>query len=365
MAEGALRLLVAGCSWPLETFLERLFEGLASQGIDVTIATAATPDVDWLRRSGIKWLRAPGWDGPWLFRAFRLVRMSLRAAAASRRDVGLLKPYVGALPSGAPRVRAWYRLLPLTGRRSDVLYFPWNAAAIDYLGLYDLGIPVLVSCRGSQMNIGPHDPERKELREGLRVTLSRAAAVHCVCRAIQTEAAAYGLDPARSRVIHPAVDPERFAPNAVPPRRRVPRVIAVGALSWKKGFEYAIRAIHLARIGGIDMELEIVGEGPDRQRLLFGIEDLSLSGRVRLLGRLVPDRVRDREAVTDGVEGFVVPVRDVRRMADALARLAGDPGLRTRMGAAARARILGEFALANQVRAFAELLEEVQACPRA
>lgn len=46
-----------------------------------------------------------------------------------------------------------------------------------------------------------------------------------------------------------------------------------------------------------------------------------------------------RQLVTDGVEGFVLPLAEPRAYADALRRLAADPALRARMGAAARARV--------------------------
>jgi colanic acid/amylovoran biosynthesis glycosyltransferase len=405
MADKPLRLLVVGCSWPPETFLQRLFEGLAGEGVDVTIASAAAPDEGWLRTSAVKWLHAPAWGGAIPRRLFRLGAMAFRAVAVGRRDVRLLGPHVAALPGVVPQLLAWYRLLPLAGRSADVIYFPWNSSAISYDALYDLEVPVLLSCRGSQVNIGPHDPDRADLRDGLRTSFSRAAAVHCVSRAIEAEAKAYGLDPAKSRVIHPAVDPDKFFPRvaarAVAGRRRV---IAVGNLSWRKGFEYALRAIRLARDAGSDLELEIVGEGVDRQRLLFGIQDLGLSGCVRLTGQLPADGVRERlrnadlfllssvseglsnavleamatglpivttdcggmrEAVTDGVGGFLVPTRDVRQMAAALGRLAGDAELRARMGAAARLRVLKDFTLEKQVQSFSNLLEEVRNCRRA
>ncbi|MGH9580529.1 MAG: glycosyltransferase family protein [Terriglobales bacterium] len=54
-------------------------------------------------------------------------------------------------------------------------------------------------------------------------------------------------------------------------------------------------------------------------------------------------------AVNDGVEGFVVAVRDGQAMAAALEKLARSPGLRARMGAAARERVLREFTLETQV----------------
>ena len=45
-----------------------------------------------------------------------------------------------------------------------------------------------------------------------------------------------------------------------------------------------------------------------------------------------------RELLTDGVDALLVPPGDPDALADALRRLAADPGLRARLGAAARAR---------------------------
>lgn len=50
-----------------------------------------------------------------------------------------------------------------------------------------------------------------------------------------------------------------------------------------------------------------------------------------------------REVVRNGVEGILVPPRDPRALTGALLRLLRDPGLRARLGAAARARALERF----------------------
>lgn len=50
-----------------------------------------------------------------------------------------------------------------------------------------------------------------------------------------------------------------------------------------------------------------------------------------------------REVVTDGVDGLLVPVRDGKALARAIARLHDDPALCYRLGAAARAKALAEF----------------------
>lgn len=49
------------------------------------------------------------------------------------------------------------------------------------------------------------------------------------------------------------------------------------------------------------------------------------------------------EAVSDGVEGFLVPPGDVAALADRLERLLSEPGLARRMGEAARRKVEGSF----------------------
>jgi glycosyltransferase involved in cell wall biosynthesis len=50
-----------------------------------------------------------------------------------------------------------------------------------------------------------------------------------------------------------------------------------------------------------------------------------------------------REVVDDGINGFLVPVKDSKALAEAMIRLIQDPALRERMGKAGRAKIEQEF----------------------
>jgi colanic acid/amylovoran biosynthesis glycosyltransferase len=279
------------------------------------------------------------------------------------------------------------------------MYFPWNASAVSFLPVFNLGIPVIISCRGSHVTVTPHNPAKLYMREGLRKTFELAAAVHCVSEATFNEAAEYGLKPSKSRIIRPAVDPEFFAPlTGEKPKSEVLKVISTGSLVWRKGYVDALIAIRRLVDSGIKVQYEIIGDGEDQQAIIFSIQDLSLQDHVVLRGKLSADEIRKRlqdadvflltsltegisnavlegmscglpvvttesggmrEAVTNGVEGYVVPVMDPVSVANALEQLGRDPGLRLKMGSAARARVLKDFTLAHQINQFRYLCMEV------
>ena len=91
-----------------------------------------------------------------------------------------------------------------------------------------------------------------------------------------------GVQPARTEVVEPGIDVERFAAG---PARAAERhvIVSPGRLVWEKGHYDVIRA--LGCLGG-DARLVIIGAGPERTRLLRYADDLGLGGRVEI--RTVP-----------------------------------------------------------------------------
>jgi colanic acid/amylovoran biosynthesis glycosyltransferase len=372
--------------------------GLARRGAQITLAVPRRPDARWTPIPNVQLLVTPGWSGS---AARRLWRVGRRAGAAVLRSPAETRRMIAAakMPgSGSRSVERLYRWLPFAGRDWDVLYFPWNATAVAYLPLMDSG-PTVVSCRGTQVNVSPHNPRRAALREGLPVTFGKAAAVHCVSAAIRDEAALYGLDVNKATVIRPAVDPDTFRPASSPrPADGLFHIISTGDVIWRKGYEYALAAVRLLVDRGVPAHFEIIGSGVENQRLLYTIQDLGLNEHVTWHGQLAPAAVLARlqsadvcllsslsegianvvlegmacglpvvttdvggmrEAVTDGVEGFLVPARDPSATAEALATLWRRPDLRAGMGAAGRARIERDFRLDDQVDAFLNLFRSV------
>ena len=393
----SLRVLIVGVDWPPETFLWRLIRGLAAAGMHLTLAVPESP------RNAQPF---PNCDllvtGGWSETAFRRVWRSggRLAGALSRSPLDVRRTFAAAVAAGAGSggPERLFRWLPFAGRAWDVIYFPWNLTAISHLPLMDRA-PSVVSCRGAQINVAPYNWKRAGLRQGLMTTFERSAAVHCVSEAIREEATRFGLDRAKAVVIRPGVDPSYFRPRPNGHLQTGPlRVITTGTIMWRKGYEYALTAVRMLLDRGLPVRFDVIGDGPEVQRLLYTVNDLRLADHVFWHGRLSPAEVRARlqaadvfllsslsegisnavleamacglpvvttaaggmaEAVTDGVEGFVVPGRDPESIAVALRELDRRPEQRISMGVAGRERVQRDFRLEGQVESFVRLFQEV------
>jgi glycosyltransferase involved in cell wall biosynthesis len=397
-ATSPLSVLFVGVKWPPETFLSRLISGLARRDVRVTLALPQQPDASWRAIPNVEIIVTGSWSGS---AARRLWRTGGWLVGAARRSMSETRRFCAAARTTRPGVRSierLYRWLPFAGRDWDVIYFPWNETAITYRPLLDKS-PSIISCRGAQINVSPHNLRRPTLREGLKETFNKATAVHCVSEAIRAEAAQYGLDESKAVVIHPAVDPDVFRPAGASHSSGVSfRVISTGSVTWRKGYEYALSAVRLLVDRGAPVRYDIIGDGDETQRLLYTIHDLDLTEYVHWHGCLESVEVVTRlqaadvflltslsegisnavleamacglpvvttdvggmpEAVDDGVEGFLIPAGDPQAAADALGELWRRPELGRRMGAAGRARIQRDFRLDDQVDAFVQLFRSV------
>jgi colanic acid/amylovoran biosynthesis glycosyltransferase len=413
-----IRLLEVGLAGPPETYLVWKLEGLAERGFEVVVASPAARSRHWSQLRGVRLVPVPRWDEPRLRRAvgglwdgsllalgdLKRSRRLLRSLAAQRGRNGR-----GSLTGLVGGMRDFARLARLA---PDVVHFEWETAAIRHLPLFDVWrCPVVVSCHGAGINVYPVSRREARLVAGLREIFERADAVHCVSEALAVEASRYGLDRAKVALIRPAVDPAFFSPSA--PRTvdaETFQIVGAGLLRWLKGWEYGLEAVARAVERGVPVHLDLLGDDPDptvgeegeSERLLHTVADLSLDGRVRLHGAVSSRAVRDalrsadvllhpslsegiptvvleamacgvpvvvtdcggvREAVREGVDGFVVPPRDPEALANALAALWADPRLRERMGAAGRERVSSSFTLRSQLDEYAGLYQRLLAGP--
>ena len=204
-----------------------------------------------------------------------------------------------------------------------------------------------------------------------RAELAEADAILAPSTYVRDTLTARGVPEARIAVIPYGVDVARFRPREAPRDGGGRfRLLFVGHLSARKGIHYALEAMR--RLGRADLELVAVGRmiapaaafAPHaaRFRHVPAVPFHEVAALFRDADAFVFPSLHEGSAfvtyealasglpvittpsagsvVRDGVEGYVVPIRDADALAERIAKLADDPELRARMAAAARARAL-------------------------
>ncbi|MDR2406744.1 MAG: glycosyltransferase [Bacteroidales bacterium] len=166
----------------------------------------------------------------------------------------------------------------------------------------------------------------------------------------------------------------------------------VKTLAPKYGIDVLIKAFRLVMDNNPNkkLRLEIVGEGPDKEKLQQLTKDLNISEHVVFKGRIenhllpviynsvsvsvsvsdsesfgvvaveamacecpvvVSDADGFTEVVADGETGFIVPKRDIIETAAAIQKFIDDPSLRSKMGSKGRQRVEQLYNWKNNVDA--------------
>jgi colanic acid/amylovoran biosynthesis glycosyltransferase len=380
-----------------QSFLENYVHALTELGADVCVVASASSDHVSAppSRAGdtgsIEIVEAP-WSnarGKKIVTLFEALGGGLRH---HRRElVALIESLRRRHGVGRAFLRQLYVLAPVLSRPVDVVHVGWLTAAThstDLLAVLDA--PIVVSCHGSDLHIDPLLGDR--YRTPLAEVFGRVDLVHCVSHELAREAVALGLDPAKAFVCSWGVDTHTFRPapdaRATGSRRAdgdgALRVVSVSRLHWVKGYEFALQALALVRRSGVEIDYTIIGQADDKGLLsvLATARDLGLESHVHVRGTRSPAEIVEtlrsadvfllaslseglstatleamavglpvvvtdvggmREAVTDGVDGFVVPPRDPAAIAAALVELAGDRELRRSMGEQGRRRAVADF----------------------
>ena len=208
----------------------------------------------------------------------------------------------------------------------------------------------------------------------------------------------FGFRPDRIHRVYNGLDLDLFPYD--PPIMRSRKIVAIGRLIEKKGFDHLIDACKLLRDAGCAFECRIIGMGPEEEGLLKRIEERDLGTHVSLLGPLAQHDVRrelkqaavlaapcvigndgDRdgvpttliEAMALGVPcvttdvtgipelvkheetGLAVPQRDPKALADAITILLDRSGERMKLSIAGREHVEDLFDVRKSTRELREI----------
>ncbi len=332
--------------------------GLAARGHDSHVVGPRTPRTAAAVAAGVTWHELD-------VRSKR----DLRGAAAAARRLADLRPDVVHLQD---RRAGWLgrALAPALRRRARAVGIVYTLHGVAD-GLSDLVAGnVRAGERRRRDRLYYLTGERLVTRwGGSRVVVPSAAVAQYAVDHV-------GLPAGIVDVVPNGVDPGRYAEGA--PARVRPRAVWVGTLAPVKRPGLLLDVV--AEVPEVD--LQVLGAGPLRAEVEARSERADVAGRVELVGQVVdpapfltaadlfvltsaaencPLALLEAmasglpvvgtsvggvpEVVRDGVDGLLCPADDGSAIADAVRRLAADPGLRTRMGRRARQRVLDRYTL--------------------
>ncbi len=345
-----------------------LATGLAERGIRtrVLVMFGGGPYEDVLRAEGVPvvHLRFPRMRAPGL---------TLDGTTGLRRAARGARLAIGAVRRLPLAVAAVLRLVTeLRRERTDVLHaFLLYSCLVASVAGPLARVPALVSGR---RGLARGACERRTvlalIRAANRVTdlvIANAEAVAADARRVE------GLAPAKIVTVYNGIPEQAFVPVPVPdadPVAQAPVILCVANLIRYKGHHHLLRAVAMLRERDIDCTLMLAGDGPERERLELMAAELAVDARflgrrtdiAALLARadvcvlpsltegmsnavmeamaagkavVATDVGGTGELLRDG-RGVLVPPHDPQALAQAIARVLGDPEFAAALGSKAR-----------------------------
>ena len=382
------RLAYLFSRWPVlsQTFVDNEMLALQAAGWEVSVA-AINPPVQNLRHARLDGLR-----GPVLHNPPPAGRRALewRAREGGRWPQAMVDDFAARFGGGdeaAKRCRnALYfaDLLPELGIEHLHLHFA-NQATYSALFLQHLsGIGFSFTPQAQDFLVDLRSPEL--LREMARAARFIVAPCDDALRALAERCPD---SEARMVRIYNGIDPAGYATARPPARPGSLRVVSVGRLIEFKGFHHLLAAVARARDAGVRVDLDLMGDGPWRDRLVAQAEALGIMDRVTFHGNvqlqqmkatfaeadafalacivdpagasdMLPTVITEAmlsalpvvssriagipEQVAHGETGLLTAPGDEAALTEALVAMATDPERARRMGAAGRARAEAHFA---------------------
>ena len=416
-----------------ETFILRQIAGLVAMGHDVRIyaeyaceSGAQHPDVkkyDLLGRatylgvpseSGLYELPIrPVWGAVWpadtgerVSNAYRLWRCLPKALKCLTHHPRLTHEVLSTHYYGyqAASLSALYRLSALAAEdtRFDVLHAHFGPVGRSFRFARRLWhAPLVVSFHGYDFSTWP-------LREGPQAYASlfeEADVITVHSDYADRRLRSLGCPPRLLRRLESGIDMDEFSFRVRhPPTDRAIRLLTVGRLVEKKGIEFSVRAVVQLLQEGYDLQYEIIGDGPLRNKLAQLTSELGASSRITFAGAKDNGYVRERmeesdlfllasvtaadgdtegapvslleaqacgipvvstrhagipEIVVENQSGYLVPERDAEALATALRKLVINGHLWPSMGMGGRALVEERHNLSRLNQRLVHIYEEV------
>jgi glycosyltransferase involved in cell wall biosynthesis len=180
----------------------------------------------------------------------------------------------------------------------DAHYFYPDGVAAILLGRH-FGKPVVITARGTDVNL---IPRYRLPRAMIRWAARHADGIIAVARALKDDLVRVGVPAGRIEVLRNGVDLQLFQPIEREAGRRKLEVsrttlLSVGHLIPRKAHHLVIQAMRWLP----EMNLIVIGDGPERKALNALAREAGVGDRVRFVGALAQEELRNYYGAADAL----------------------------------------------------------------
>jgi colanic acid/amylovoran biosynthesis glycosyltransferase len=334
---------------PSTTFIERLIEGLSNDGFKIFLFGLQKERVSYAKNVSFF-----SYSNKWN-KLYILLKYSFLLSVFRSKEKKKLDEIIYNKKRNIKLCKVKY--YPVLYHKPDIFHLQWAKSLQDWVWVRDFGIKLILSLRGTHITISPIADEK--LAEQYRALFPKVDGFHAVSKSIQKQAEEYGAETTKIKVVYSGLNLKElpFVENKI--KNSTLKILSIGRSHWVKGYTDALDACALLKKENFDFQYSIIGVGSDEE-LIFQKSQLLLENEVifkksmpfkeiitemqqadilllssleegianvvleaMALGTMVLSTNCGgiEEVITDGENGFIVPVRNPKAIAEKIKKI--------------------------------------------
>jgi colanic acid/amylovoran biosynthesis glycosyltransferase len=292
-----------------------------------------------------------------------------------------------------------FLLAQINSINPTIVHFQFSGIALAYLNILPLiKVRKIVSCRGTAENVTLL--ENDERKRSLQKAFIYVDAIHCLSEHLKQTILPYCNKKEKIFINYPSINTNLFKRNSIYRNNECIIILSVGRLTFQKGFFYGLLAVKELKQNYNNFKWLIIGDGEQKEELLFHIQQMQLHQQIVLLGAKSNSEVKGylekadiflfpsvtegmgnvaleamsmqlpvvatksggiQEIIEHGKNGLLAEVYDTKQLSNYLDRLMKDFKLRKSIGEAARNTIILKCNLTHQTNVFEKMYQSTVA----
>jgi glycosyltransferase involved in cell wall biosynthesis len=335
---------------PSTTFIERMIDGLASNGFKVALFGLQLKKGNYPKSVSV-YSYSSQFSKLFILLKYSLLLSLFKAADKKKLDAIIAKKSTNAI---LHKVKYY----PVLYHKPDVFHLQWAKSLEDWIWLQEFGVKIILSLRGTHITISPI--ANKTLASKYKQLFPKVDGFHAVSNSIIKEALQYGANSAKTKVIYSGLNPVKMPFEINMNENKPLQILSIGRSNWVKGYTYALEACSLLKKDNFNFQYTIIGANTDEE-LLFQRAQLELENQVVFEKSIPFEKIINKihqadilllssveegianvvleamalgtlvistncggmdEVILDEQNGFLVPIRNPKAMADKIKSIA-------------------------------------------